>query len=73
LKGLGIESLYHKFTGEQQGKETDPTLYFQKKIERPYHIDYLFGTQKFSNLLTNIEIGKAEKMVKNKGPYANFL
>ena len=44
LEELGIESIYHKFTGEKQGNETIPTLFFQRKIERPYHIDYFFGS-----------------------------
>ena len=61
LKELGIESLYHKYTGEPQGNETNPTLYFQKKLERPYHIDYVFGPQKFSDKLIKIEIGQIDK------------
>lgn len=61
LKELRIESLYHKYTGEPQGNETNPTLYFQKKLERPYHIDYVFGSQKFSDNLMKIEIGQVSK------------
>ncbi|MFN8297167.1 MAG: hypothetical protein U0T69_13295 [Chitinophagales bacterium] len=61
LKALGIESIYHKFTGEQQGKESKPTLYFQRKITRPYHIDYIFGAQRFLDNLKKIEIGDSDK------------
>lgn len=64
LKEVGIESFYHKFYGEQQGKETNPTLYFQRKIERPYHIDYVFGAQKLFDRLKNIEIGHAVKWLE---------
>ncbi len=64
LRELGIESLYHKYTGEQQGAETNSTLYFQKKVERPYHIDYVFGTQRFSNGLKKIEIGQVNKWLE---------
>lgn len=64
LKELEIESFYHKFTGEQQGKETNPTLYFQRKLERQYHIDYIFGSKIFSEKLNKIEIGQAEKWLK---------
>lgn len=60
LEELGIESIYHKFTGEKQGNETIPTLFFQRKIERPYHIDYFFGSQLFQKKLKNIEIGHPE-------------
>lgn len=30
LKDLGIESLYHKYTGEKQGEETNATLFFDE-------------------------------------------
>jgi len=64
LKEVGIESFYHKFSGEHQGKETKPTLYFQRKQERPYHIDYVFGAQRFFDGLKNIEIGHADKWLE---------
>lgn len=64
LKKFGIESLYHKFQNEQQGKETNPTLYFQRKLERPYHIDYVFGAQEFSKNLKKIEIGHRDKWIR---------
>jgi exonuclease III len=60
LKEIGIESFYHKVTGEQQGKESKPTLYFQRKLERPYHIDYVFGSIEFESTLTKLEVGTAE-------------
>lgn len=64
LQEIGIESLYHKYTGEKQGAETKPTLYFQRKLEKAYHIDYFFGTQRFSNGLKRIVIGEAEKWLR---------
>lgn len=60
LGELGIESLYHKITREEQGKESTPTLYFQRKLSRPYHIDYIFGSNKFTNQTKKFEIGQAE-------------
>jgi endonuclease/exonuclease/phosphatase family metal-dependent hydrolase len=64
LMELGIESIYHKLTGEEQGKELKPTLYFQRKQNRPYHIDYIFGDNKFTNRTKKLEIGQAEKWLK---------
>ncbi|WP_445749181.1 endonuclease/exonuclease/phosphatase family protein [Polaribacter sp.] len=61
LQELRIESLYHKFTNEKQGFESKPTLFFQKKIDRPYHIDYFFGSDFFQKKLKFIEIGNPEK------------
>ena len=44
LEGLGIKSLYHESLGVDQGKEEDPTFYLYRKIERAYHIDYIFAS-----------------------------
>jgi exonuclease III len=64
LQKLGIESFYHKFTSQEQGKETIPTLYFQRKIEKPFHIDYVFGSKEFVNELKCVKIGPLEKWLK---------
>lgn len=39
---IGIHSLYHKTMNEEHGQETWPTLFLQRKKEKPYHIDYAF-------------------------------
>lgn len=64
LKDLGIESLYHKYTGEKQGEETNATLFFRRNKDRPYHIDYVFGSQEFSNRLITIEVGSVKKWLE---------
>lgn len=58
LKEIGIESAYHRFTGESQGQEKNATLYFQRKLERPYHIDYIFGSNELLDKLKHLEIGQ---------------
>ena len=45
LQALEIVSLYHAQTGEEQGKEKQPTFYMHRKSEKPYHIDYAFITR----------------------------
>ena len=57
LSEIGIESLYHKFTNEVQGEETKPTFYLQRKIEKPYHIDFCFAPKRLSDKLINLEVG----------------
>ncbi len=57
LSEIGIESLYHKFTNEIQGEETKPTFFLQRKIEKPYHIDFCFAPKGLSDKLLNLEIG----------------
>ena len=64
LKEIGIESLYHRHTGEEQGNETVPTLYFQRNLEKPYHIDYIFGPPEFSSRIKTFEIGAVENWLR---------
>lgn len=64
LAELNIESLYHKFYGEEQGKESQPTFYLQKRINKPYHIDYIFGGEEFSKSIKSMTIGKTEQWLK---------
>tara|TARA_R110002126_G_scaffold133001_1_gene276949 strand:- start:103 stop:807 length:705 start_codon:yes stop_codon:yes gene_type:complete len=64
LKEIGIESLYHKKRKERQGLETQPTFYLHRNLEKPYHIDYVFGSKEFVNDLKHIEIGEVEYWLK---------
>jgi endonuclease/exonuclease/phosphatase family metal-dependent hydrolase len=64
LSDQGIESLYHLTSGEQQGKETKPTFFLQRKLVKPYHIDYFFGSEKFRNELSQLTIGNIEKWLE---------
>lgn len=50
LQEKGIESIYHLVNNEEQGKEKIPTFYLQKNLEKPYHIDYFFGSKYFQKL-----------------------
>lgn len=64
LRNQGIESLYHLNSGELQGKETKPTFFLQRKLEKPYHIDYFFGSKKFQKELSQLTIGNIEKWLE---------
>lgn len=64
LKELGIESLYHHHFNEEQGKESQPTFFLHRKLEKPYHIDYIFGSQPFTSNLIKLEMGDTEKWLK---------
>ena len=60
LGELKIESLYHKYFNECPGKETRPTFYLHRNHQKAYHIDYIFGSDKFLNSLTLINIGEKD-------------
>ena len=49
---------------EEQGKESLPTFFLHRNLEKPYHIDYVFGSKCFSSNLKNVEIGNIEKWLE---------
>ncbi len=57
LNEMNIRSLYHEFYNEEQGKETTPTFYLQKKLVKKYHIDYAFADKKKFPIIKNLLIG----------------
>lgn len=57
LESLQVLSLYHTHFEEDPGMESMPTLYLQRNLEKPYHIDYLFGSDPFVKNLKSIDIG----------------
>lgn len=63
LKDENIQSVYHDFKNEQQGKETIPTFFMQRKREKPYHIDYFFTSSNFET--KSLEIGKYENWIES--------
>jgi endonuclease/exonuclease/phosphatase family metal-dependent hydrolase len=45
LGRLQMRSVYHAQTWERQGKETAPTFFLYRHLDRGYHIDYAFISQ----------------------------
>ena len=58
LNKMNILSFYHKYYGEEQGEESTPTYFHWKKMEKEFHIDYVFGSENIYKSLKNIEIGQ---------------
>ena len=52
-----VNSAYHSFFNEEQGKETIKTFYLQRNINKGYHIDYCFLPKELLNKLSSVEIG----------------
>jgi exonuclease III len=61
LSECGIESFYHKYFSESQGEEKRPTFYLQKNRAKPYHLDYIFGSDKLFDTLKYIRVGRPKK------------
>jgi len=60
LKAIRLQSTYHFYHEEIQGKESRPTLFLHRKIDRPYHIDFCFASDFFIQRLKNVEVGTFE-------------
>lgn len=46
FKKQNIKSVYHSNNNEEFGNEKSPTLFLQRKKEKPYHVDYIFVKDK---------------------------
>ncbi|WP_419796859.1 MAG: hypothetical protein ACNI26_08365 [Terasakiella sp.] len=64
LEELHIKSLYHNHIGQAQGSELQPTFYMYRKQERPYHIDYMFGSEMFYETIINFQIFQEGKWLE---------
>lgn len=60
LKNKNIQSTYHYFYNQEQGTETNKTLFMHRKANRPYHIDFCFASKNLIDKLKNVEIGAYE-------------
>lgn len=65
LKSKNIRSAYHIFNNEEQGKETAPTLFMHRKLERPYHIDFCFASNNLIDKMGYVEIGDYKSWTKH--------
>lgn len=64
LTEKNIESIYHKWFNQKQGKESRPTFFLQRNKNKPYHIDYCFASKKLLEEVENFEIGVFENWIK---------
>lgn len=64
LKRKKIFSAYHHFHNQFQGQEKDHTLFMNRNIDKPYHIDYCFASLNLINRLKDVEVGSYERWTK---------
>ena len=58
LANRGVHSCYHLQYEEAHGQESTPTFYLTKKLEKPYHIDYVFAAQPWVSRFSQLSIGQ---------------
>lgn len=61
LSKMNINSLYHSYFNELQGKESKPTFFLHRNRSKAYHIDYIFASKEIENNMKNFEIADMEK------------
>ena len=62
LDRKSIKSIYHSYFNEEQGKESKPTFFLQRNQNKPYHIDYFFGSPYFQ-FNNHFEIGDISEWI----------
>jgi exodeoxyribonuclease-3 len=62
MEGYGLASAYHARSGESQGRESIPTLYWRdrRKDGPTYHIDYVFLPQRWVPRISRLALGSFE-------------
>jgi exodeoxyribonuclease III len=65
LAALGLHSAYHRYHGEEQGKEARPTLAFRKDRTKAYHIDYIFLSQTLLSTMSDFSVGSFDDWIKH--------
>jgi len=61
LAEKGIQSVYHLFYKQQQGREMHPTFFTYRHKDKPYHLDYCFASDYFIKRLESVEVGSYEE------------
>jgi exodeoxyribonuclease-3 len=59
LGALGLVSAYHAAGGHALGAEPAPTLFWQKKVTQPFHIDYAYIPRAWTSRVREASIGGA--------------
>ncbi len=64
LADAGLSSLYHQLSGEDQGNESSATFFMQRKLGKPYHIDYIFLSQALLQAAT-LKVGQPQQWLQH--------
>jgi exonuclease III len=64
LEEMDIKSVYHLVKNEKQGNEQTPTFFLQRKLDKPYHIDYIFCNTPILKKVTKMKIGSRSEWIE---------
>jgi len=64
LKKKRIVSLYHENMKLEHGNEKHPTFFMYRKIEKPYHIDYCFASERIFEKGFDFIVGKPNDWIE---------
>jgi exodeoxyribonuclease-3 len=65
LSDLDLVSAYHYYFRQKHGQESAYTYFFARKLDRPYHLDYIFIPRRWLKRLKKVMVGKPETWLKN--------
>jgi endonuclease/exonuclease/phosphatase family metal-dependent hydrolase len=65
LEEIGFYSAYHLFHNEAQGRESKPTLYMQRNLEKSYHIDYIFMPKSLIENGSSVAVGESSMWLQH--------
>ena len=63
LDRFGLESAYHHAHRVEMGQEPSGTLFFRRKADAAYHIDYCFLPATWRERIQEVTLGSAEKWI----------
>ena len=63
VDSLGLVSAYHEKSREEHGKESCPTFYFRRKLNDPFHIDYIFVPRAWTERAFDLHVGHYDDWV----------
>jgi len=72
LAEIGLESLYHFQTKEEQGSEAKSTFYMYRHQDKPYHIDYAYLPKPYLES-ASIEIGRPSDWLQHSDHVPLFI
>jgi exonuclease III len=64
LDERGLVSAYHEYFHEPQGEESRHTMFFYRRRDRTFHLDYIFIPRVWASRLRTVEVGNCETWLK---------